>query len=141
MMLMMPLVSLWIGFALPGALGLYWIAGSVFQTIQDFVLGKIYAKQLDAEDAERRARIKAREEEIERKRLETMKLREEGATTINPNTSKRKLLKTEKLKAEQRSAEWQAVHKPSGENKEKQNPSQVGDRPFARGRAYNPNRF
>lgn len=141
MMLMMPLVSLWIGFALPGALGLYWIAGSVFQTIQDFVLGKIYAKQLDAEDGERRARIKAREEEIERKRLETMKLREEGATTINPNTSKRKLQKTEKLKAEQRSAEWQAVHKPSGENKEKQNPSQVGDRPFARGRAYNPNRF
>jgi YidC/Oxa1 family membrane protein insertase len=141
MMLMMPLVSLWIGFALPGALGMYWIAGSLFQSIQDFILGKIFSKQLDAEDSDRRARIKAREEEIERKRLETMKLREEGATTVNPNTSKRKVQKTEKLKSEQRSAEWQAAHKPASEKAEKNNPSQVGDRPFARGRAYIADRF
>ena len=30
MTLMMPLVSLWIGFVMPGALGLYWIASSFF---------------------------------------------------------------------------------------------------------------
>ena len=120
---------------------MYWIAGSLFQSIQDFVLGKIFAKQLDAEDSDRRARIKAREEEIERKRLETSKLREEGATTVNPNTSKRKVQKTEKLKSEQRSAEWQAAHKPASEKAEKKNPSQVGDRPFARGRAFSAERF
>jgi YidC/Oxa1 family membrane protein insertase len=141
MMLMSPLISLWIGFAMPGALGLYWIASSVFAAIQDFILGKIFSKQLDAEDEERRARIKAREEELERKRLETIKLREEGATTVNPNTSKRKIQKTEKLKAEQKAAEWQAVHKPASGVKEETNPSQVGDRPYARGRAYDPYRF
>ncbi len=141
MMLMMPLVSLWIGFAMPGALGLYWIASSVFQAIQDFILGKVFTRELDAEDAERRARIKAREEELERKRLETARLREEGATAVNPNTSKRKLQKNEKIKAEQRAAEWQAQHGPADKRKENANPSQVGDRPYARGRAYDPDRF
>ena len=61
---MMPLMSLWIGFAMPAALGLYWIFGSVFQIIQDYILGKIFNKQLDAEDAERNERLKARAEEI-----------------------------------------------------------------------------
>ncbi len=141
MMWMSPAISLWIGFALPGALGLYWIASSVFGALQDYILGKIYSKKLDEEDADRRARIKAREEELERKRLETMRLREEGATSINPNTSKRKIQKTEKMRAEQRAAEWQAANRPPAGKKEAANPSQVGDRPYARGRSYEPDRF
>ena len=140
MMMIMPIMSLWIGFAMPGALGLYWIAGSVLQIVQDVVLGKIFNKQLDAEDAERNARLRAREQELERKRQETERLRAEGATTVNPNTSRRKMQKSEKQKAEQRSAEWQAANNP-GRKKGGEEPSRVGERAFARGRAYVPNRF
>ena len=140
MMMIMPIMSLWIGFAMPGALGLYWIAGSVLQIVQDVVLGKIFNKQLDAEDAERNARLRAREQELERKRQETERLRAEGATTVNPNTSRRKMQKSEKQKAEQRSAEWQAANNPGRKNGGEE-PSRVGERAFARGRAYVPNRF
>lgn len=139
---MMPLMSLWIGFAMPAALGLYWIFGSVFQIIQDFVLGKIFNKQLDAEDAERNERMKARAEEIERKRAETQRLREEGITVANPNTSKRKVQKGERQKAAEEAAKWQAANKPKKTDKKTEDePSRVGDRPYARGRAYVPNRF
>ena len=140
MMYLMPLMSLWIGFIMPGALGLYWCAGSVLQIIQDLVLGKIFNKQLDAEDAERNARLKARAEELERKRAETERLRAEGATVQNPNTSRRKLQKGERQQAQQRTAEWQAVNNPK-KKKTEDEPSRVGDRPFARGRAYVPQRF
>lgn len=139
---MMPLMSLWIGFAMPAALGLYWIFGSVFQMIQDFILGKIFNKQLDAEDAERNERLKARAEEIERKRAETQRLREEGVTVVNPNTSKRKVQKGERQKAAEEAAKWQAANNPKKTTKKTEDePSRVGDRPYARGRAYVPNRF
>ena len=139
MLLMMPLMSLWIGFVMPGALGLYWIATSVFQIIQDYVLTKIYTKQLDAEDAERNARLKAKADEIERKREETKRLREEGATTANPNTSKRKVQKNEKQKVLEEANKWENANRPrkAGEDE----PSRVGDRPYARGRAYVAERF
>ena len=139
MLLMMPLMSLWIGFVMPGALGLYWIATSVFQIIQDYVLTKIYNKQLDAEDAERNARLKAKADEIERKREETKRLREEGATTANPNTSKRKVQKNEKQKVLEEANKWENANRPR--KAEEDEPSRVGDRPYARGRAYVAERF
>ena len=139
MLLMMPLMSLWIGFVMPGALGLYWIATSVFQIIQDYVLTKIYTKQLDAEDAERNARLQAKADEIERKREETKRLREEGATTANPNTSKRKVQKNEKQKVLEEANKWENANRPR--KAEEDEPSRVGDRPYARGRAYVAERF
>ena len=139
MLLMMPLMSLWIGFVMPGALGLYWIATSVFQIIQDYVLTKIFNKQLDAEDADRNARLKAKADEIERKREETKRLREEGATTANPNTSKRKMQKGEKQKALEEANKWENANRPKKAGEDE--PSRVGDRPYARGRAYVAERF
>ena len=141
MTFMMPLMSLWIGFAMPGALGLYWIATSVLQIIQDYILTKIFNKQLDAEDAERNERLKARYAEIERKRTETQRLREEGATVVNPNTSRRKVQKGERQKAAEEAAKWQAENNPKKADKAKSEPARVGDRPYARGRAYVPDRF
>lgn len=139
MMMMMPLMSLWIGFAMPGALGLYWIATSVFQIIQDFILTRLFNRQLDAEDAERNERLRAREEELERKREETRRKREEGTTVVNPNTSKRKVQKTEKQKTIEGANKWENANRPKKEGEEE--PSRVGDRPYARGRAYAPDRF
>ncbi len=140
MNMMMPVMSLWIGFVMPGALGLYWIATSVFQIIQDYILTKIFSRQLDAEDAERNERLRARAEEIERKKEETRKLREEGATVVNPNTSKRKMQKGEKQKTLESANKWENANRPKKED-EADEPSRVGDRPFARGRAYRPERF
>lgn len=153
MTLMMPLISLWIGFAMPGALGLYWIASSVFTILQDVLLTRHYKKIVDAEDAERRQRQEALEAEREAKRAETEKLRAAGATVTNPNTSKRKLAMKEKQKAEENEVERAIARgelkRTSGgklvatgkEGKEKVNPSAVGDRPYARGRNYKPDRF
>ena len=139
MLLMMPLMSLWIGFVMPGALGLYWIATSVFQIIQDYVLTKIFNKQLDAEDADRNARLKAKADEIERKREETKRLREEGATTANPNTSKRKMQKGEKQKVLEEANKWENANRPKKAGEDE--PTRDGHRPYARGRAYEAQRF
>lgn len=154
MTLMMPLISLWIGFAMPGALGLYWIASSVFTVLQDIVLTRHYKKIVDAEDAAYRQKVEALEAERAAKHAETEKKRAEGITTTNPNTSKRKLAMQEKQKSEENEIE-RAIARgelkrdsagrlvPTGKetNKVKANPSAVGDRPYARGRNYKPDRF
>jgi YidC/Oxa1 family membrane protein insertase len=64
MYLLGPGISLWIGFTLPAALGVYWIAQSVLQIPQEYVLTKHFNKVLDAEEkakAEREERRKAAE--------------------------------------------------------------------------------
>jgi YidC/Oxa1 family membrane protein insertase len=135
MMLTMPLISLWIGFVMPAALGIYWICSNVFTMIQDMMLTRHYNRILDIEEAERLEREKAKEAEIERKRQETERLRAQGASTRNPNTSKRKIQAKQKALKEERIAS----KKPKKD--EGKPASQVGDRPYARGRAYDPDRF
>ena len=146
MMLMMPLVSVYICFIMPAALGIYWIANSAFAMIQDAILNKYYNKQLDAEDAQRRERLKAKEIEIEKKRQETERLRAEGATERNKNTSKKKLQAVEKAQSDERLAATRAEEKAKRRAAlglpEKEAPaSQVGSRRYARGRAYVDDRY
>lgn len=145
MMLIMPLVSLYIGFVMPAALGIYWIAGSVFAILQDLILNKYYNKKLDAEDAVRMEKYRAKEAELEKKRLETEKLREAGATKVNKNTSKKKLQTAEKTKEEARDASARAAEKAKRKAAlgivDVIPESQVGNRRFARGRAYVEDRF
>lgn len=145
MMLVMPLMSVYICFVMPAALGIYWIANSVFGMIQDYVLNKHYNKILDAEDAERNARLKAQEEELERKRLETERLRESGATERNKNTSKKKLQAAQKTQNEERLAVERAAEKAARRAAmgitDETPASQVGNRRFARGRAYVDDRY
>ena len=146
MTLMMPLMSIWICFVMPAAMGIYWIANSVFGIIRDFALTKVFKKQLDKEMAERDAARSQREMEIEAKRLETERLKAEGKTTINANTSKKKIQANEKQKMDERKAaldkaERAARRERRGEKEYEKPASQVGDRRYARGRAYDPNRF
>lgn len=136
MMAFMPVITIVFGFSMPAALMLYWAAGSIFSAIQDLALAKIYKRAYERENAEAIARQKAREEELEAKRLETERLREQNATVQNRNTSKKKRQMQDRLEREARQAEWE-----SGNSGSEKNPSRVGDRPNARGRAYDPDRY
>lgn len=146
MQLMMPLMSVWICFVMPAAMGIYWIANSIFGMARDFILTKIYQKQLDKEDEARRAARSAREMELEAKRLETERLRAEGKTEKNTNTSKKKIQANEKQRNEERKAAVEKAERAEkrerlGIKEEEKPASQVGNRRYARGRAYVPDRF
>ena len=146
MNLMMPLVSLYICFIMPAALGIYWIFTSLLGIIQDVILNKVYGKQMEAERAEREARQRAREAEYERKRQETERLRAEGKTQENANTSKKKQqarqrAEMDELRAAAQREERAAKRAAMGLEEEKIPDSQVGNRRYARGRAYVADRF
>ena len=145
MMLMMPLMSLWICYSMPGVMGIYWIAQSVFATLQTVVLNRIFNRQLDIEDADRIAREKSREAELEAKREETERLKAEGITVENKNTSKKnKKAAAAQKEAERKAAEARAekARKRAARGEVDDTPaSQVGNRRYARGRAYVPDRY
>ena len=146
MTLMMPLMSLWFCFIMPAAMGIYWIANSCFGMIRDYVLTKFFKKQLDKEDAEKNAVRKAKERELELNRLETERKHAEGTSEVNANTSKKKQKANEKQKSNERKAaiekEERAARRERLGIEEFEKPaSQVGNRRYARGRAYDPDRF
>jgi len=146
MNLMMPLMSVWFCFIMPAAMGIYWISSSVLGMIRDFTLTRVYKKQLDKEDAERIAARSAREREIEERRLETERLRAEGKTEKNVNTSKKKIQASEKQKNDERRAAAERAERAARRERlgipEAEKPaSQVGNRRYARGRAYVADRF
>ena len=146
MNIMMPLMSVWFCFIMPAAMGVYWIANSLFGMTRDYFLTRIYKKQLDIEDAERLAAKTERERELELKRLETERLKAEGKTEKNVNTSKKKIQANEKAKSDERKAELDRADRAArrerlGIKENELPPSQVGNRRYARGRAYVPDRF
>ena len=146
MNLMMPLMSIWICFIMPAAMGVYWIANSVFGIIRDYILTKVFMKQLDIEDAEKKAARDAREWELERQHEETERLRAEGKTEKNSNTSKKKIQAQDKQKSDERKAALERAERAERRErlgvKETEKPaSQVGNRRYARGRAYVPDRY
>ncbi len=134
----MPLFSLYIGLVMPAGMGIYWISQSVFSIIQEFFLNRHYKKVLDAEDAVRLEKERLLEEERARKREERERLRAEHKLTRDPNTSRRKRGKEERQKEAERLAKAKAAER---KDKEADNPSRVGNRPYARGRAYVPDRY
>ncbi len=147
MMWIMPLMSLWIGFNMPCAMSLYWLIQGLVSTVTDTLMTRHYRKVYDAEDAEKlkiameRDRIEA---EKERQRAARRAENPDGITT---NTSKKKLQqakRNEEAAAKAAAAREYAAKKgiqleePASE---KQTLSGVNDRPFCKGRAYDPNRY
>ena len=146
MLYMMPLMTLWIGFTVPGALSIYWLIQGVVSTIQDVILTAHFRKVYDAEDAVRQARA-AEEEKIlaekERIRAERRAANPDG---ITENTSKKKLQK--KLQNEQEAAKAAARKEYEAkkgivteEAPKKAAMSGIEDRPYCKGRNYDPNRY
>ncbi|MCQ2405771.1 MAG: YidC/Oxa1 family membrane protein insertase [Oscillospiraceae bacterium] len=147
MNLMMPLMTLYFCFIMPAALGVYWIYSSVLSVIQEAILNAYYGKKLAAENEERMARFKAKEEEYERKRKEYEELKKESGSIENKNTSKKKLqaqkkAETDEVKAAAAREERAQRRAMLGiEEKEEIPESQVGNRRYARGRAYVADRY
>ena len=147
MMYTMPLMMLWIGFTVPASLSLYWLIGGVVRTIEDVLLTKKYRTQYDAEDAERLKRRLEQdriEAEKEQQRAERRAANPDG---ITENTSKKKMQKKQR---EQEEAERSAAAKEYAARKgltveekasEPETLSGIADRPYCKGRAYDPNRY
>ena len=147
MMLVGPVISLLIGFGYPAALSLYWLVQGIMSTVIDVVLTLIYRKEYDAEDAERLERLLEEERaEMERERIraERRAANPDGQTQ---NTSKKKLHKqqaeTEAARSAAAAREY-AIKKGTyvEEEEEKNLPlSGISERPFCKGRAYDPDRY
>ncbi len=126
MIYMMPLMSVYIGFILPAALGVYWIAQSGISIIQEMILGKFYTNKLEAEEAARfEAREADRKKRIEEGRIQQEKLRQQA--------EKKQTLREKQLAAQ----EAKAAKKKVTTNEA----GRIGDRPYARGRSYRADRY
>lgn len=128
MMWMMPLMSLWIGFTLPAALGVYWIAQSAFSALQEAILGKFYNTKLEEQENERQRQI---EEDRKRRQEEGCKRQEQQRQQIEAKPTLK-----EKRKAAQEAKEAKAKKRPSTSEA-----GRVGERPYARGRTYQADRY
>ena len=136
MMITMPLMSLWIGFSMPAAISIYWIAQAVFSTVQDIFLTKHFRKVYEAEDAVRQEQAAKRRAEEAEKELQRQLRREQNPDGIADNISKKKIRQQEKEAAEKAAREYAAKKNPALEKEEKKPLSGIAERPYCRGRAY-----
>ena len=142
MMIMMPLMSLWIGFSMPAAISIYWIAQAVFGTVQDVVLTKHYRKVYDAEDAVRQEKAALRRAEEAEKERQRQLRREQNPDGIMDNVSKKKLRQQEKDAADRAAREYEAKKNPAPAAQDEKKPlSGDAARPYAKGRAYDPTHY
>ena len=147
MMWTMPLMSLWIGFTVPAALSLYWFIQGIIAMVVDVYLTKKYRTIYDAEDAIRLEKaLEAERIEAEKERLRAER-RAANPDGITENTSKKKLQQKQQREAEAAkaaAAKEYAAKKgivEEEETAEKVTLSGVADRPYCKGRAYDPNRY
>lgn len=118
MLYMMSLMTVWMGYILPAALCVYWIANAAFSCIQEQVLNKHFSKVLDREETDkerqkreaRYAKMQAARENYNRQ-LE-QQAQSKGGKKPQPQPKKKK----------------------TGESTTEA--GKVGNRPYARGRAY-----
>ena len=146
MMYMMPIMTLIFGFTMPAALSLYWLIQGIVGTVLDNILTIKLRKEYDQEDADRLQRALEAEriaEEKERVRAERRAANPDG---ITENTSKKKL--QQKQQREQEAAKAAAKKEYNARKgiveEEEEKPvamSGIPERPYCKGRNYDPNRY
>ena len=129
MMYMMPLMSVYIAFIMPAALGVYWIAQSVFSLIQEAILNKTFSAKLSEEEE---ARFQARQADRQR-RMEEARVQEQQR--------KQEEQKKKTLREKQQAAQAAKAVKAAKAATSTTEAGRVGDRPYARGRAYKVDRY
>ena len=117
MMIMMPLMSLWICFTLPAALGLYWIYSSLSAMLSEFANIPFLRKFMKTE-AEKKVR---RAEEL--KEMERLERERKAVAKKKAQEENRRIQMERKL------------------NKNVSTASREGLRTYARGRTYDPDRY
>ena len=146
MMYMMPIMSIWFGFSMPAAITVYWIAQAVFGLIIDSVLTVHYRKVYAAEDEVRRQKaaiLAAEEAEKERVRAERRAANPEG---IVENTSKKKRERKEREEREEATRRYELEKAGIDPDAPKEVdmdkcPSGIPERPYCKGRNYDPDRY
>ena len=144
MMVMFPLMSLWIGFTVPAALSVYWTVQGVLGIVQDAVLTVHYRKIYDEEDRVKAAAYAARMKEEEEKERIRAQRRAENPDGITANTSKKKLQQKQKEASADAARQYAAKRSEKAGTPVEEQPvclSGDPDRPYARGRAYKPERY
>ena len=116
-MLIMPLFSLWLCFTLPSALGVYWIANSVFAIGQEFLNLPFLSKYLKKQAEDREKRQEEEKERVKREKQVQAEAKKKAAEEMRRIQMERKL------------------------NKSIATASRVGIRAYARGRLYDPERY
>ena len=129
MMMFMPLFSVYIAFTMPAALGVYWIAQSAFAAVQEYFMGAFFNKRLEEEE---NARYEARQAERKRKMEEAKVLQEQ---------QRQQAAQKQTLKEKQQAAREAKAAKAAKAGASTTEAGRVGDRPYARGRAYKPDRY
>lgn len=129
MMYTMPLMSVYIAFIMPAALGVYWIAQSVFSLIQEAVLNKTLSAKMEAEEE---ARFQARQADRQ-KRMEEARVQEKQRQQEEQ--------KKQTLREKQQAAQAAKAVKAAKAATSTTEAGRVGDRPYARGRAYKADRY
>ena len=129
MMMFMPLFSVYIAFTMPAALGVYWIAQSAFAAVQEYFMGAFFNKRLEEEE---NARYEARQAERKRKMEEAKVLQEQ---------QRQQAAQKQTLKEKQKAARDAKAAKAAKAGASTTEAGRVGDRPYARGRAYKPDRY
>ena len=116
MMYMMPLMTVWMGYILPAALCVYWIANAAFSCLQELLLNKKFNAILDREETDKeRQKREARYNKMQAARENYNRQLEEAKGAKKPQPQ-------------------QPKKKKSGEGTT--DAGKVGGRPYARGRAY-----
>lgn len=129
MMYTMPLFSVYIAFIMPAALGVYWIAQSVFSLIQELALNKtLSAKMAEEEEAAFQARQADRRRRMEEARVQEQQRKQEEQ-------------KKKTLREKQQAAQEAKAAKAARAAVSTTEAGRVGDRPYARGRAYKADRY
>ena len=129
MMYMMSLMSVYIAFIMPAALGVYWIAQSVFSLIQEAILNKTFSAKLSEEEE---ARFQARQADRQ-KRMEEARIQERQRQQDEQ--------KKQTLREKQQAAQAAKAAKAAKAATSTTEAGRVGDRPYARGRAYKADRY
>ena len=124
MMIFMPIMSLWIGFPVPAGLSIYWIAQYIFSIFQELICGRLLKKDYEKARAEAAERERQEKEDEKRRKEEARLERQRRLEEEKKNRGKKKPKKAEPTEP--------------GINKDD---SRIGIRAYARGRAYDPNRF
>lgn len=125
MLVIMPLMSLWIGYAMPAALCVYWIINNILSIVQEWVSALLLRKDYARAAAEREERERREKEEEKRKKREAAERRAKAIEEAKNNKGKKKKAVVEKSEKKDRTTDV----------------GRIGMRPYARGRAYDPDRY